>query len=63
MDNIHDKWSLPWHALQKALAKNIHAETATGYAATLKTMKAQRTARISHPWSGRSRCRSGPPPL
>jgi hypothetical protein len=63
MDNIQDKWSLPWHALQRALAKDIPVEAAAGYAATLEALKAQRAPRSVGQWLGRSRSRLEPPPL
>jgi hypothetical protein len=62
MDNNHDSWSLPWHALQRALAKNIPVDAAT-YAATLETLKAQQAPCIAGRWLARSRSRWGPPPL
>jgi hypothetical protein len=63
MDNIHDTWSLPWHALQSTLAKSIPVEAAGGYAAILEALKAQPAPRIAGPWLTRSRSRWGSPPL
>jgi hypothetical protein len=62
MDNIHNKWSLPWHALQSALAKNISVEAAAAYATTLEALKAQRAPWDDGRWLARSRSRWGPPP-
>jgi hypothetical protein len=60
MDNIREMWSLPWHALQRNLAKGFCVEAAAGYAATLEALKVQRPAHSAGSWLGRARRRWEP---
>jgi hypothetical protein len=57
MDNIREIWSLPWHALQRNLAKGIRAEAVADYAATLEAVKAQRVTLSASSWLARARRR------
>jgi hypothetical protein len=53
MDNIREMWSLPWHALQRNLARGICVEAAADYAATLEGAGS---------WLDRARRRAEPMP-
>jgi hypothetical protein len=57
--DIVENWSLPWHRLQKNLARDIHAEAAVGVAPNSKARDAQRLAQAASSWLGRARRRAG----
>jgi hypothetical protein len=62
MDNIREMWSLPWHALQRSLARGICVEAAADCAATLEGLKVQRATHPAGSWLGRARRRAEPMP-
>jgi hypothetical protein len=59
MDLAGENWSLPWHRLQKNLARDIHAEAAFGVAPGANALDAQRLAHAASSWLGRAQRRAG----
>jgi len=61
MNDIYEIWSLPWHVLQKNLAKGIGAEESAGGSAAHESVKVHSYAGS---WLSRARHRvESPPPV
>jgi hypothetical protein len=54
-DLVRENWSLPWHRLQKNLAREIRADAAGGFAAGRNAQQAQRIAHTASSWLVRAR--------
>jgi hypothetical protein len=57
-DVVRENWSLPWHRLQKNLAREIRADAAGGFASGRNALQAQRIAHTASSWLGRARRRA-----
>jgi len=58
MDMIRENWSLPWHRLQKSLARQIRVDAAGGFAPGRNAPPQQRIAPSASSWLGRARRRT-----
>jgi hypothetical protein len=62
MNDICEMWSLPWHALQRNLAKGISGDVVGHSALALKTLNVQSVAVSANSWLSRARHRAAPLP-
>jgi hypothetical protein len=62
MHDTCEMWSLPWHALQRNLAKGIGADAIVYSAAIVTALSVQSAAVAATSWLGRARLREAPLP-
>lgn len=62
MNDMCEMWSLPWHALQRNLAKGIDGDAVGHSTAAVKTFNVQSAAVSTSSWLGRARRRVVPLP-
>ncbi len=60
MNDVCEMWSLPWHALQRSLARDIGADAASYCAPARKAANARPLALPANSWLSRVQHRPSP---